>query len=299
MASSPSLPAAGPKPVSIRPLWSHHLPAHPRGVSLVRERGGVLAWDTHDWICLLNRNGERQAQWHAPDRLVMACCADDGSAYAAVGARGEVWWLAPDLMPRWTRAMPHAATAAAMEPLGEYLAVADGRGNLHLYDRAGRAVYRIQAPRPLHFLAFVPAAPWLIGSADYGLVACFDAAGRLAWRDGLVAHVGSLAVSGDGGLIVLACFSEGLQRYTSAGRNLGRLAAAEPCRLASMAFDGSALLVAGLGNQIRLLDREGRARAMHPFDRPAAALALGPLGDKAVVALIEGAVIGLDLREGD
>lgn len=297
MASSPSLPSAAPKQLLMRPVWSHHLPAHPRGLALARERGAVLAWDTHHWVSLLNRAGDRQAQWHAPDQLVMACCADDGSAYGAVGGRGEIWWLAPDLMPRWERAMPHPATAAALDPFGQYLAVADARGNLHVYDPAGRAVYRVQSPRPLHFLTFVPAAPFLVGTADYGLVACFDTLGRVAWRDGLVAHVGSLAVSGDGTLIVLACFSEGLQRYSITGQNLGRLAVEEPCRLVSMTFEGRFLLVAGLGNQIRLLDPKGRAHAVHPFDRPAAAVALGALGDRAVVALVEGTVIGLELRE--
>ena len=50
-------------------------------------------------------------------------------------------------------------------------------------------------------------------SADFGLTACYDSAGRCVWRDGLVAHAGSLAVSGDGSVLVLACFSEGLCYY--------------------------------------------------------------------------------------
>jgi len=277
----------------IRPLWSHRLPAHPRGLALARERGWVLAWDTHHWICLLNRAGDRQAQWHTPANLVTACSAEDGSAYAAVGARGEVWWLAPDLMPRWERAVPHPATAAALDSLGQYLAVADAGGDFSLFDQTGRLVFRVQSPRPLHHLTFVPTLPQVVGSADYGLVASFDATGKALWRDGLVAHVGSLSVTGDGSQIVLACFSEGLQRYSASGQKLGRLAGAEPCRLAEAAYDGRNFLVAGLGEQLRLLDGDGQTVATHVFDQPAAALALSPLGDRGVVALLEGPVLGL------
>jgi hypothetical protein len=287
--------AAAPKPGSMRQAWSHPLPANPQGVALARERGWVLAWDVNHWLYLLNRSGERQAQWHAPAPLAGACCADDGSAYAAVGARGEAWWLAPDLMPRWERALPYPATAVALDPLGHYLAACDNRGNLHLYDLTGRPVFRVPTPRPLHHLAFVPAAPFLMGSADYGLVACFDAAGRQVWRDGLVAHVGSLAVTGDGSLAVLACFSEGLQRYSVTGQNLGRLALAEPCRLAAVTFDGRFLLAAGLDPQLRLLDRDGQTLCTHTLDQPVAGLALGALGDQAVVALNDGPIMRLEL----
>jgi hypothetical protein len=294
MASSPSIPAARGQD-AIRPTWSHILPTKPRGLALARERGWLLAWDNNQWLYLLNRAGERQAQWHAPERLATAACADDGSAYAAVGGRGEVWWLAPDLMPRWERVLPQAATAAALDPLGQYLAVSDARGGLHLFDQAGRPVFQVHAARPLCHLAFVPAAPYLVGSADYGLVACFDAAGRIVWRDGLVAHIGSLAVTGDGGQINLACFSEGLQRYAVSGKNLGRLALADPCRLAAITFDGRCLLVTGLDNQLRLLDGEGKTVASHELDQPATALALGAVGETAAVALVDGPIIGLDL----
>jgi hypothetical protein len=296
MASSPSIPFSGPKPGSMRPVWMQSLPASPRGLALARERDWLLAWDINHWIYLFNRAGDRQAQWHAPDALVTAACADDGSAYAAVGSRGQVWWLAPDLMPRWERALHHPATAAALDPLGQYLAVCDNRSNLHLYDLTGHTVFQVQTPRPLHHLAFVPAAPFLVGSADYGLVICFDAVGHVVWRDGLVAHVGSLAVNGDGSLALLACFSEGVQRYSVTGKNLGRLAVAEPCRLAAVSFDGRLLLLAGMDPQLRLVDQGGQTLCTYALERPAAGLALGALGEHAVVALVDGPVLRLDLK---
>ena len=130
-----------------------------------------------------------------------------------------------------------------------------------------------------------------------GLVACLDLKGNWTWRDGLVVHIGSLAVSGNGDTVLLACFTEGLRRYTVTGKNLGRLAAAEPCRLAALSFDGRLVLAAGLSNRLLLLDAEGRTLAMHPLDQPATALALGALGEQAYAALPDGRVIALDLRE--
>jgi hypothetical protein len=155
----------------------------------------------------------------------------------------------------------------------------------------------VQCPRPLHHLTFIPSAACLVGSADYGLVACFDLTGQWRWRDGLVAHTGSLTVSGDGSQIVLACFSEGLLRYELTGKKLGRIPCAEPCRLASLSFDGRLILVGGLGPHLLLLDREGQTLRTQRLERPAVALALGPLGDKAYVALAEGAILCYDIRE--
>jgi hypothetical protein len=282
---------------AVRQLWSQPIAVAPRGVALAREKGWLLAWDDKHWLYLLNAQGERQGQARTPKDLTVACCAEDGTHYAAAGSKGEVWWLAPDLVPRWERSVPHRAVAAAMDPFGQYLAVADSRGAVRLFDRYGRAVSQLQSPRPLHHLAFIPSAPLLVGSADYGLVTCFDLAGHWVWRDGLVAHVGSLAASGDGSRIMLACFTEGLQGYSLAGQKTGRLPLAEPCRLAALTFDGSLTAVAGLSNRLVILDADGRTLSSYLLTKPAAALALAALGESAVVGLADGPLLGVDLRE--
>jgi hypothetical protein len=147
-------------------------------------------------------------------------------------------------------------------------------------------------------LAFVPAAPFLIGCADFGLISCLDLAGRWLWQDGLVAHVGSLAINGDGERIVLACFSEGLRRYSVKARQQGRLPVQDACRLAAIAFDGSRLLVADLANQLLLLDYEGRLRARYRLNKPLVALALAALADSTMVALADGTVLAMEIRDG-
>jgi hypothetical protein len=272
----------------MRPTWSHPLPARPRGLSLAREKGSLLTWDETHWLYLLSRDGQRQAQRHLGPALAAACLSDDGSACSAFSTAGDLWWLAPDLTTRWQVSMPAAALAVAVDPLGHYVAVAlaDERGSLHIYQGA-KAVMTVSCPRPVHHLAFVPQEPLLVASADYGFVGAFDLAGRCVWRDGLVAHVGGLAVTGDGNQLVLACFSEGLQRYGAGGRRLERLSLEESCRLVAISFAGQQVLVGGLSKRLLLLNSAGKTLATHALDQSAIALALGPLGDYCVIALAD------------
>src|SRR5262249_14015304 len=158
----------------------------------------VLAWDARSSLFLVNRSGELQARTTSSGVVTGTCVADDGSACAAIGERGEVWQLTPDLTPRWGSTLPKRATACALDPFGCYLAVADAAGGMHFFDARGRLVSRTQTPRPLVHLAFIPEEPFVVGCADFGFVGCFEPTGRCAWRDGLVAHVGGIAVNGDG-----------------------------------------------------------------------------------------------------
>jgi hypothetical protein len=267
-----------------------------RGLSLAREKGWLLGWDEQQWLYLLNHAGAVQAQKHMPGAIAAACAADDGSAYAAVGARGELFWLAPDLMPRWERNLPHPGVTVALDPFGQYVAASDARGNLHVFTRLGQSVCQVESPRPLHHVAFVPTGTVVIGAADYGLVACFDLAGKWIWRDGLVAHVGSLSVTGDGGVIALACFSEGLQRYDISGKRLEKLSMPGPCRLASLSFEGDRILAAYQNRQVHLIDAAGVELSSQTFEHSVTAIALGALADTAYVAVSDGPIVGMSIR---
>ncbi|MBL8799415.1 MAG: hypothetical protein JNM56_36370, partial [Planctomycetia bacterium] len=280
-------------------LWSHTLSAAPRGLSLAREKGWLLTWDEQHWLYLFDRAGKLQGQRQFAGGLVGACCADDGSALAALGQRGEVWWLLPDLSSRWEQQLPARPVTAAIDSFGQYLAVADAQGGLHLLDRLGRVFGTVQSPRPFHHLSFVPTKCYLACCSDFGLVAAVDFKGRWAWRDGLVVHVGGLAVSGDGEQIVLACFTEGLHRYSMTGRKLEPIRTSEPARLVSLTFDDSRMLVSGLSRQMQLLDGVGSPLRRYPLDQPPTALAIAPLGQAAFVALPTGRLVALDLAAAE
>jgi hypothetical protein len=297
MTSSSSLPPLVPARPVPRLTWSFRTGARPAGLVLARERKHFLAWDNNAWLYILNAFGEPQSQRKMTAALRGACCADDGSAYAAVGAQGEVSWLAPDLTPRWEQSLRRPALAAALDPFGRYLAVAEAEGRLYLFNAEGGLVSRAKSPRPLHCLAFIPEAPLLVGCADYGLVTCFNLAGDCVWRDGLVAHIGSLAVSGDGERIVLACYSDGLRCYSASGAKLGQLALKEPCYLATVTFTGERLLAVDLGAQLYALDRDGRTLSTLALESPVVSVVLGALGKEGAVALADRRILGLDLRD--
>jgi len=280
----------------LQEVWSLPLLSGPRGLTLAREKGWVLAWDDRGCLYLVSYLGKRQAQTCLSEGATTASCAEDGSAVAAGSKEGDVWWLAPDLSIRWQKVLTSGVLAVALDAFGRYLAVSDARGTLHVFDREGKEVNKVQIPRPFHYLAFVPAAPYLVGSSDFGLVGCLDLQGQWVWRDGLVINVGGLATSGDGGLLALACFTEGVQRYQSGGKGLGRASAGEPVRLIATSFDGRLLLAAGMAESLVLLDGGGKFLGSHRLEQPAVGVALAALGEEAFVATLDGKVVALRIQ---
>jgi hypothetical protein len=207
---------------------------------------------------------------------------------------GTIYWLAPDLAVRREQKVAGRVLGLALDSFGGYLAISTNNATVELSDCTGRSCFRVSTPRPLHHLAFLAEAPFVIGCADYGLVLCLDLKGNVVWRDGPVSHIGSLAVNGDGTEIVLACFTDGLRRYDGQGKPRASFSIAETCRLATMAYDGSIILVAGLGQRLLLLDSAGRVKQRKELDDAPRALAIGPLGDYAVVAQSGGPILCIE-----
>lgn len=293
-----SPPTAPLKEINPTLQWSVALTARPRGFSLAREPHALLTWDDQGWLTLIGATGKVQGKLQAHGAVTGTAAAEDGSAFAAVGAGGEVRWLAPDLMARWEQTLPAPAVTAAMDAHGCYLAAGDARGNLHVFDRRGKTVARLQTPRAIHHLAFVPEADCLVAAADFGLVTAYDLAGHCLWQDRLVAHLGSLAANGPGDRVVLACFTDGLRFYDRVGKPQGAAPLPEPCRLVAMSYVGDRLIASGLEQRLYLLDRTGTPQNAVKVAGPAVALAMSALGRSITVGFADGRVVGLDLPDG-
>jgi hypothetical protein len=281
----------------MQPLWSLKASAAWKGLSLARERGWLLAWDAAR-LALFDHAGQQQALRQFPFPISAAAAADDGGSFAAAGAGGEVVLLAPDLSSRWERRLAQKVHAIALDPFGRFTAAADAGGAVQVYEASGEPAWRAESARPLQHLAFVPERPLLLGGADFGLVACYDGAGRCLWRDGLVAHLGSLAVDGPGTTVALACFNDGLQRYSVTASPPRRTPLSIPCRLAALSYDGDALLTVDLEGRAQLRRAGGEVRMAFELSGPVVAVALGALADHACFALADGMLLDLAIRPG-
>jgi hypothetical protein len=255
-----------------------------------RERGWLLAWDSGGALTLLDFGGTEVGGIRLTPPVTAVACADDGSAIAAVAGQ-RLLFLGADLAVRWEQSPP-GVSALAVEAFGQYLAVALTDGGLNIMDRRGQVVSSTKTPRPLRFLGFAAERPLLIGSADFGLVVCCDLRGRWFWRDGLVAHVGSLDVCGSG-LAALACFSDGLVRYGPEGGKQPPLSVGF-VRRASLSYDGGSLLTLGQGKEVRLRHRNGTVLGEWEADAEPIGLFLDALGRRAALAFADGRVRLLD-----
>src|ERR1700688_677492 len=108
-------------------LWTLSTGSPIRAIALAREADRLLVRDDSQAVYLITAKGSMQARKTIAG-LTASCASDDGSALAAVGSSGQVWWLTPDLTARWERAVPAAALAVATDSFGQYLAVADKKG---------------------------------------------------------------------------------------------------------------------------------------------------------------------------
>ena len=283
----------------MRIAWTRELPSPPLGLSLARESGAALTFDAERTFTRLDALGQVDLRKPSPATVTAAAISDEGRHVAALGRRGQAWLLSAEFDVIWQRSLSPRPVALAIDHQGHAVAVADEAGGLHVFDALGQEVWRAATPRPLIHLAFVPEGGALVGAADLGLVCAFDRRGQQLWREGLMANVGSLAVSGSGELIVLACFSEGLRRSALHKPRLEKPPqGGGPCRLAAVGYRGDVVLCAGADNRLTLYGGAGATKGEMTLPAAPSAIALAALAERAVVTL-DRAVIGIDLSRSD
>lgn len=272
--------------VPLNQLWTYSFPSEPRGLSLAREPGRSLVWCANDWLYLLNPRGQLQAQVHFPETIACAASADTGSLIIVAGQQGLLRSFAPDLSPRGG-GFPNLpggnaaqTTSLALDPFGQTLARADNQAQLHFRTSPNQPPVSHPCPRPLTHLAFVPTDRRLVACADSGLILAFDTQGKILWRDAPFSSIGSLSVDGAGENILVASFTDGIQRWNKEGKKQDRIATPEPCRLVCQSFESEVILAAGL--EAGWWAQRGKEGKVSHFkeDAPITALACCPLGDR-------------------
>ncbi|HEX8202552.1 MAG TPA: hypothetical protein VF590_18890 [Isosphaeraceae bacterium] len=287
------------------PAWTEVTDAPLRGLVLAREAGIVFAWDEGDLLYQFDARGARLGTARAPGRIVAGVARDDGSLFALLGEGARLWLLGPDLETIADRSAPPDATALAVDPHGRYVAVASRLGLTQLYQGHGRQAGRFETKQHLTHLHFVADRPVLIGAGGHGSIvgvelAAAGAEGRLRgevlWQHALLSNVGRLAATGDGGLVLLSCFTHGIQRFDLRGHNEGSYHPGGSVAHAVPDFAGRLIAVATLEGELAILNPAGNVRWTASAPRPAIALEADALGRYLVYGQATGEITRLDLE---
>ena len=289
------------------PAWTVVTDAPLKALSFAPAAGRVHRCDDAGGLYLVDSQGQFVSVSRAPGPVVSAAISDDGSLIAIIGEVESALAARPPTSTRSrTREAVTDATAVAVDPHGQYVAVASRMNMVQFYNRFGKQAGRFETRQHLSHLAFVPASPDIVGVGAYGSISGYTlrttGAGKLdadlAWTHQLMSGVGRLATTGDGGMILVACFTHGVQRYDLGGRNEGAYHLGGSAAIAVPDFAGRTIAVATQEGELAILNGTGNVRWRTALPRPALALEVDALGRFLVYGLPTGEITRLDFHGG-
>lgn len=274
--------------------WSLATEAAIVSVQFARETGEVLAADQTGALYLIDRKGEWRGEARGQSALKALAWSDTGGGGAALVGDHQLCWFNRELKFLGAVELPSRSVAIAVEQHGRYAAVSLDDNNTLLFDCHLRMIRHFQTPQPLISLQFLVTEAALIGVAAYGLLCAYDLNGELLWQEKLYANVGDLSVTGDGQMILLACFSHGVQCHDSLGRQRGSFQVGGTAARVSTSFLPGKLTVATTEQQLFRLDTDGQIEWEATLPEPVHSLFMEPLGHAQICALPSGRIFRLD-----
>jgi len=305
MPNSPARPSTRLDPF---PAWTVVTDAPLKGMALAREAGAVFAWDEADQLYRVDASGEFQSVARAPGKVIGAAISDDGTLVALLGEGANLWLLDGDFEPIHERSSIADPISIAIDPHGRYVAVGSRINVVQFYTRHAKAAGKFETKQPLSSIVFVPDKLFLLGIGAYGSIAGIGLVprggtgsldGSIAWYEPLMSGVGRLATTGDGGMILIACYTHGIQRFDIEGHAEGAYHLGGSAAQAVPDFAGRTIAVSTLEGELAILSGAGNVRWRTTLNRPAIALETDALGRYVVYGQATGEIVRLDLQAGD
>ena len=284
----------GPPP---RLRWSFTTDGPLVDFAIARETGEVLAGDETGGVYRLDRRGRVAGVSRGFRRLEGLAWNDTGERGAAVLSAESVCTFNRRLEIEWRMTLQDAVSALALDPRGNYLAVAlrDRRNAIYSADR--KRIGRFTTLRPLRKIEFVLTTPELIGAAESGLLVRHRLDGEELWTETGWSNIGDLCTTSDGSRILVAAYTHGVRIVDGDGQSAGAfLIEGTPARIASTA-SGQRLAAATVERYLYWMQADGSLLWTALLPEDVVRLACDPLGRWLICGLAGGRIFRLEWDE--
>ncbi len=274
--------------------WTFHAEGGVTGLALARESGEFWVADASCSLTRLGRRGQIEGLTRLSEPATCLAIADTGHWGAVLEAETTVHRFDRNLQFLWSIVFDEPVTGLAVSPFGQSLAVSLADGSTRIYNEAKRKTAEFETIRPLTYLCFCATEPLLFAAAEHGLVCCHSLQGTEVWQQRTWSACGGLNITGDGELLYLIGFNQGIQTFDGDGRNVGSYMLDGTIHRLAVSFDPQRLVAASVEQHLYWIDADGQLLWATVTPSGVSALACDPLGEWAVCGLDSGEVLYLD-----
>ena len=274
--------------------WSFATDAPLVWLELARESGEVLAADKSGGIYLLDRGGRVIAVTRGQMPIRGLAWSDNGAAGVALIGNSRLHWFSRQLEFRSQYELPDTAVGVAVDPHGEYVAVSLVSATNLVFDGPRKPIHRFESQRPFVKLLFLPEVAGLVGVADYGLLSCRSFTGAVRWEEKLFTNAGDIAASGNGEMVLVACFAHGIARYDAEGNQAGSYQLEGTSARVACTYLPYRIAVATLERQLYWLNASGKMIWSGEAPEDISRVVCDPLGKGLICGFESGRIIRLD-----
>jgi hypothetical protein len=259
-------------------------------MALERESLSIVAWDDAHHLYRIDFQGRPTAEHRLEEDIRTVAVSDTGEHTFVFAPGPSLLILAQDGSQRARLAIPFEPTALAVDPFGDYIALASSDAQLVVMNRRGKTLGRTVAPQSYKHLAFVPASGQIVAAAEQGVVAGHNIKGNLLWKETMYSTIGGMAVDHAGQTVALAAFGYGITRFNADGKREGTYQIGRSPHLVAVDFDGSKLVASSVDGYVIALNYDGHMLGEKALAERAQSLAIDPLGRFVVLGFPSGEI---------
>lgn len=274
--------------------WSFSTDAPLAWLELARESGEVLAADSSGGIYLIDRNGRVVAVTRGQTPVRGLAWSDNGAAGVALIGDARLHWFSRQLEFRSQYELSETALAVAVDPHGEYVAASLVTGMNLIFDGPRKPIHRFESQRPFVKLQFLSESAGLIGVADYGLLSSRTFQGGIVWEEKLWASAGDIAVSGNGEMVLVACFAHGIMRHDGDGNQTGSYQVEGTAARVACSYLPYRIVAATIERHLYWMNADGKMIWAAEAPEDISRVACDPLGKGLICGFASGRIVRLD-----